>query len=874
MNHNRKYLLLALFLLVVRATRAWQSPLLAPASTVIYSRYGGGSFHHARALPLYSSSTKGSNQREAREIISLNTNSDNFTTPIHYMDLDDRAVPELQRRLQLQIKHQETIENEDYIGENRQLQQQLVQVEGYLTSLRQFGPSFCFLDLSKNGVSVPVQAMLKRQEFKDPARFDGCMKSLVPGIRIVITGSVGPTRNAGEALVLIHDIRIQKLPRNPQHVRKLLRLVSEGLLEAKDLVQAANKTEEELIAQIERSKQATRPNHPKAFNGLAKALLENLKEDHDNDMEYPDLSMDQSLLYSLPEAPAEIRFAPDCSILLSSMQQSAESSSKIKKFENNNEVETLSIQDVIMGYDRSPRPSNTALKEETLRVTGWVQNRRRFRNFITALEVVDKMVPVGTESDDTSVDSAENTATEVESATRALNDNREVVGNSMSISPRVKCVLHPNVFQSTGNSTHTSELYGHLLAPGCCIRMTGFFAGTSIGDENNDDNDSANDDVVAGAFPIFWVRKIDLLEASWRPSVVQFLLEEVVAGNFELEEAAQSLKISSKELGRIVATDDLTKRQWQSADIARRLQRQAMDGLHVDHEALKAVENFEKLRGNFPLTFVDAAAAPDVSRSDFVSTQGSRWKRKKEPQLEWMSEQVKGVLDKSFAADRFRIASSNGRPLRILDVGGGKGFLANHLARRLLDGGYTVEILVLDVAEGAVHNGRLRTERQNLSHVVTYAVTDASTVDLGQYGDVDLVVALHACGVLTDVALGHAVSQQAAFVICPCCFLSNSQLLVPTVARQGDKVLTQDRLAAKEWLDVDSEAYEKIKGLAEIQGDLKLANRAIHTLCALRLTAVQSRASVPMNVSIRTFPVAFSTRNFCLVGTTQEGMAQ
>ena len=82
--------------------------------------------------------------------------------------------------------------------------------------------------------------------------------------------------------------------------------------------------------------------------------------------------------------------------------------------------------------------------------------------------------------------------------------------------------------------------------------------------------------------------------------------------------------------------------------------------------------------------------------------------------------------------------------------------------------------------------------------------------------------------------------------------------------------MKKDGIAVREWLDIDSGPYEKIKGLAEKQGDLKLANRAIHTLCALRLTAVQTHASIPMDVSIRTFPVAFSTRNFCLVGTTQK----
>jgi len=34
----------------------------------------------------------------------------------------------------------------------------------------------------------------------------------------------------------------------------------------------------------------------------------------------------------------------------------------------------------------------------------------------------------------------------------------------------------------------------------------------------------------------------------------------------------------------------------------------------------------------------------------------------------------------------------------------------------------------------------------------------------------DLVVALHACGGLTDAVLLHALFLEAAFIVCPCCF--------------------------------------------------------------------------------------------------------
>ena len=706
---------------------------------------------------------------------------------VHNLDLNDKAVPELQRRLECEDK-------------------ELVQLEGYLASVRQFGPSFCFLDLSKRGVTVPVQAMLKRQEFEDADRFDACMKSLVPGIRICVSGPVKPTRNPGEALILIRDIRILALPRNPQQVRKLLRLVSEGVLRAQELAQATNMTEHELLQAIDHAKTTMKPGHPKMFNCLTNTILGNLQEEHDNDEEYPILSDDHKWTHSLPMASSEIMVAPIQRL-----------STVMKKEEAVGP--TMSVQGALIDFDRM---NNDGAVRNIHVVTGWVQNRRRFQNSISVLEVVDEMVPVGASSD--------------------YVEKTPVTEPSSFSKERIKCVLHPDSFHIS-NST---DLYGHVSTPGCRVCLTGKIVIPSTNQNNGNDEQR---------LPIFWIHQMKLLTSSWRPTYVQFIVEQVVAGQFDLQEAAESLKLSHQEMNRIVSLEDLTKRQWEGSEIARRLQQQAMDGFHADPVAHKTLQDLEFLRTRYPLTVVDAVESK-VKKGDFVSTPGSRWKRKKEPQLDWMTNQIKEVLSNSYPD---RVTDSAAKPFRILDVGGGKGFLANHLARRLEDCGYHVEILVLDVAEGAVHNGRRRAKRRNLSHIVRYEVADASNVDLSDYGGkFDVVVALHACGTLTDVALGHAVHQQAAFVICPCCFLSNPQLTVP-ISRQG--------VLAREWMDIDPEPFERIKNLAETQLDLNLANCAIHSYCGLRVAAVERHACIPMNVSIKTFPVAFSTRNFCLVGS-------
>ena len=126
-------------------------------------------------------------------------------------------------------------------------------------------------------------------------------------------------------------------------------------------------------------------------------------------------------------------------------------------------------------------------------------------------------------------------------------------------------------------------------------------------------------------------------------------------------------------------------------------------------------------------------------------------------------------------------------------------------------------------------------------------------------------------------ALGHAVSQGAGFVICPCCFRSNPHLRVsiPKESKdEGNADVDIELVTAEEFLDVDPDQYTSLKQLAELQGDIKLASKAMHTINALRASAVnrlwqrkkESPETERISTSVKTFPIGFSTRNFCLVG--------
>jgi len=218
---------------------------------------------------------------------------------------------------------------------------------------------------------------------------------------------------------------------------------------------------------------------------------------------------------------------------------------------------------------------------------------------------------------------------------------------------------------------------------------------------------------------------------------------------------------------------------------------------------------------------------------------GTNWASKKRPQLEWMQNQIRCVLESH--------PDFGKRKLSILDIGGGKGFLANLLGGSIED----VEINVVDISVGAIKNGEMKAKRLNVP--VNYQVADASSVGLDVNADV--VVALHACGHLSDVALAHAVHRDAGFVICPCCYNSNPHLRVPSSTQ-----------IVSEWLGLPDNDWMALKLLAEVQGNFPLASKAIGVICALRAQAVEEKSGVKRAVEIKSFPIQYSTRNTVLIG--------
>jgi len=177
-----------------------------------------------------------------------------------------------------------------------------------------------------------------------------------------------------------------------------------------------------------------------------------------------------------------------------------------------------------------------------------------------------------------------------------------------------------------------------------------------------------------------------------------------------------------------------------------------------------------------------------------------------------------------------------------------------------------------------VRNGKKKAKRLDLP--VDFQFADASGSTLLDAVDADIVVALHACGHLSDVALNHAVHRQAGFVIVPCCFNSNPHLKIPSNDRGiGNNT---NLISVPEWLGLPVGDWSALKLLAEVQDNIPLASKAIATICAIRAEAVQKKTMVQTKnqhfvdnggwkvqsdgrIEIKRFPIQYSTRNTVLV---------
>jgi hypothetical protein len=154
---------------------------------------------------------------------------------------------------------------------------------------------------------------------------------------------------------------------------------------------------------------------------------------------------------------------------------------------------------------------------------------------------------------------------------------------------------------------------------------------------------------------------------------------------------------------------------------------------------------------------------PDGS-SDLVSAHGKLTRKeyletKKNNQTQWFVERIRNFHNRDKV------------PLRFLDVGGGRGDLAVRIAMNFPN----AHLIVVDCNESSIAAGREYATKCNVENRIEFIHQDFSNYcaqyDANDGTDrVDVVVALHACGDLSDMALSFAQKNECDFVICPCCY--------------------------------------------------------------------------------------------------------
>ena len=134
---------------------------------------------------------------------------------------------------------------------------------------------------------------------------------------------------------------------------------------------------------------------------------------------------------------------------------------------------------------------------------------------------------------------------------------------------------------------------------------------------------------------------------------------------------------------------------------------------------------------------------------------------KKNNQTQWFVERIA------------RLSSSKDKQpyWRFLDVGGGRGDLAVAIALHFDN----AHITVVDCNESCIAAGKVYATKCNVDDRIEFVYQNFSDYYAEYVNDdtddrIDVVVALHACGDLSDMALSFAQQNECAFVICPCCY--------------------------------------------------------------------------------------------------------
>jgi hypothetical protein len=764
-----------------------------------------------------------------------------------------------------------------------------ITVQGYLLSKRSLGKGLVFADFHVDSDyyhqhECLCQAMMRREyllqhndnddddrDGDDNDDFAATRKQMFKGTKFQITGSAAPTRNPGNVVLLIHSLEFIGFPRQLQYIQLLLQQGQEGTLGWDQIFSAAGSPVLDSALHSKLLQLQSNNSDPVVDKKFLKQLARDILQALPDDPNYPEaadqVEFSKQGNFMVPSAPPEWQHVPPSLLALPISNPPQDPRRRRRRRWRGEAANVVSIAEAL-------QQDTIDDDNSSISVMGWVQNRRRFDGNITLMALVDDYASLLSQD-----------SSEVEQGFQGTTTTQR----------RLLAIVHPELVSPPVAGAYRNlaavgskvELHGRLIlaknqhaAP-----MTSSSSSFKSGGGGEETTNTPNN-------MILWVDSIRLEQSSSRSVTIRHLLDLLQQDGAELEreEVFNALLISSTDEADSLLTLDPTQRQWKANELAIRLQEAAAAStmgeastagsyspreLLVDPRLLKVLEQYSYLTKTHPINATtlqemeELLLLPESSRKTNteqtrqqpqpqpqpasgmvraplpLGMPGTKWQHKKRPQLVWMGQQIREVLESH--------PDYGKRRLKILDIGGGKGSLAHYLGQSMQE---LVQVHVVDICEGAVVNGANKAEKLNLP--VDFSLADASQA-LNVTADV--VVALHACGHLSDVALAHALQRDAGFVIVPCCFNSNPQLKIPIQQDERE----EQQVSVSEWLDLPSEDWSALKLLAEVQGDITLANEAIGVLCAIRAQAACDHVSKE-RVCIKRFPIEFSTRNTVLVG--------
>eukprot|EP00439_Symbiodinium_sp_Y106_P063971 s540_g9.t8 len=343
------------------------------------------------------------------------------------------------------------------------------------------------------------------------------------------------------------------------------------------------------------------------------------------------------------------------------------------------------------------------------------------------------------------------------------------------------------------------------------------------------------------------------------PALLATLLSFALVGAVRRKDLCRWLQMSEVELENVLLWDEPRRQRFCSRrarflrlgrDHRARNRRRSMTA--KERHALEEFRGWAEMlrRHAMPLPpDVSDAAQAALGPADPLANLGGAHphletfsKRKKRPQVSVMTRLVS------------ELGQLRSDGVDIVDVGGGRGDLAMAVAA----GVPRAKVSVIESFAPSAQQGQHRADELKLD--VDFHISNAESLASALQAQErrPIIMALHACGGLTDVALEACATLRLPFCICPCCYASQPQLRSRALAPQ-EEIL--QRLAESNGLprDVSQLAAFGINGMR------------LRHLDPIPVPILMTPELPPSwSVRVYTFPHEWSSRNMILWGHPQE----